>query len=359
MSHLNNNSLNIKLAYKHGRRNMDLLDVQFHVDDNGFVISDLFRKSTATNSVLHVSSGHPSHLIRNIPVGQHLRIWKICSTEMFFEQRANELKQRFSERGYPTSTLTKAYKRVKASNRTDLMHRKKIKSSDQQVRFITPYNAQSQLMRKALQKHWGVLLMDDTLSQYLPKSPSITHRRADNLKDTLVKSHHIGTPPGLNLQSNKPKWGCKKCGSCVACPNIMQTNKFWNSTKTKEFTITHNISCNTTHGVYFAICPCQLIYVGLTTRELKRRVREHVLSIRSAREGDDILKLKTIPRHFKIHHECNPQGLKVWGIDRILINQRGGNFAKLLAQREAKWIHVLDIVVPHGLNENLSFAPFL
>lgn len=110
------------------------------------------------------------------------------------------------------------------------------------------------------------------------------------------------------------------------------------------------------HSVF---CHMSFIYVGLTTRELKKRVCEHVLGIRSARDEDDLLKLKTIPIHFKIQHESNPQGLKEWGIDRILLNQRGGNFAKLLAQRKAKWIYILDIVAPQGLNENLSFSSFL
>lgn len=95
MSRLNDNQLNIKLTYKWGRKYMDFLDIQLHIDDLGFIVTDLFRKPTATNSVLHASSGHPSHLINNIPVGQYLCLRRICLKESFFELRAHELKDHF------------------------------------------------------------------------------------------------------------------------------------------------------------------------------------------------------------------------------------------------------------------------
>lgn len=129
-----------------------------------------------------------------------------------------ELKQRFVERGYPFTSLIKAYKRAKASNRTDLMHRKCKKTSNSQVTFITPYNVESNEM---LQKHWDLLLMGDTLTGFA--SYSIHY-----LQKGLVN------PQGMISNTKGPKWGCKKCGSYVACSNIVQTDTFWNS-KTKEY----------------------------------------------------------------------------------------------------------------------------
>lgn len=129
--------------------------------------------------------------------------------------------------------------------------------------------------------------------------------------------------------------------------------------KTREFHITHSITCTTKGVVYFATCPCGLIYVGLTPRELRRRVREHVLSIIKSRNEVDLTRLTPIAKHFKNTHGCDPKGLKVRGIDRILMNNRGGCCKKPVAQCETRWIYTLNTLAPNGLNDHLSFAPFL
>ncbi|KAG8558407.1 hypothetical protein GDO81_016978 [Engystomops pustulosus] len=66
---------------------------------------------------------------------------------------------------------------------------------------------------------------------YLQEQPSITYRRSKNLKDHLVKSYYRGPTPNKLFGSKGPKWGCKTCGSCVACPNIENSTSFWNSSK--------------------------------------------------------------------------------------------------------------------------------
>lgn len=99
--------------------------------------------------------------------------------------------------------------------------------------------------------------------------------------------------------------------------------------------------------------------MGLTSRELKVRVREHVRDIVSAKDVADVATLRPIPRHFKKFHNCNPKDFKVKGIDKIHIGMRGGNINQRLAQYESKWIWRLNMLQPNGLNENLSFAPLL
>ncbi|CAJ0940421.1 unnamed protein product [Ranitomeya imitator] len=50
---------------------------------------------------------------------------------------------------------------------------------------------------------------------------------------------------------------------------------------------------------------------GLTTRELRVRVREHVRDIGAAKTVTDTSDLKPIPQHFLRHHKCNANLLKV------------------------------------------------
>ncbi|XP_056376345.1 uncharacterized protein LOC130273474 isoform X3 [Hyla sarda] len=51
------------------------------------------------------------------------------------------------------------------------------------------------------------------------------------------------------------------------------------------------------------------------SRELCRRIREHVLGIEAAKEETDLQKLKTVPRHFHQYHDCNStlfKGFENW-----------------------------------------------
>lgn len=59
MSSLNINNVNIKLSFKHGRKNIDFLDALSSTDDNGYFSSDLYRKTTDTNTLLHAKSSYP------------------------------------------------------------------------------------------------------------------------------------------------------------------------------------------------------------------------------------------------------------------------------------------------------------
>lgn len=292
-------------------------------------------------------------------MGQYIRAKRICSTNTKFENQARDLHQRFKDRGYQKKVIDNAYHRAKNINRVELLHSQKKRTNTDKVRYITPFNSHANEVRQAFSKHWNILRSDETLGQYVDQVPSITFKRAPNLRDTLVRSHYAGNQAQTIWGVPRPKWGCRPCGSCIACPNVIETDEFWDSSKEKKFKITHTINCGTIGVVYFATCPCDLIYIGLTSRELKKRVREHVLSIKAAHEEMDLEKLKPIARHFKIHHACKPEFLKVRGIDRILLDKRGGDWRKKLAQCETKWIYTLNTVAPAGLNEAFNFAAFL
>lgn len=356
---LNSNSYNIRLTYKWNHEKVDFLDVIVKRDSLGYLQSDVFRKETSVNSLLHATSSHPIQTINAIPTGQYLRMRRICSSEEDFARQANDLQQRFLNRGYSRRSTKRAYKRALNCTHRELIHKKKTHKPEQKVRFITDYHSRWSTMREIVKKHWSILLSDSILENYLTTYPSITARRAQNLRDCLVRSHYQNTGPGEIFGTRGPRQGCIPCGRCVACPNIERATEFENSTGTRKYNILKSITCTTKAVVYYATCTCPKIYVGLTSRALKIRVREHVRDIIAAKEALDLTLLKPIPRHFRKKHNCDPKMLKVRGIDCINSNIRGGNTNKRLSQCESKWIWRLKTVQPLGLNENLSFAPFL
>ncbi|CAJ0956886.1 unnamed protein product [Ranitomeya imitator] len=129
---------------------------------------------------------------------------------------------------------------------------------------------------------------------------------------------------------------------------------FESSDGQKTYTITQHITCDTIGVIYYATCPCQKIYVGLTSRQLKTRAREHYRDIVNAREVNDISELKPVPRHFKLVHDCNVKLLKICGIDKVFIGARGGNWRKTLAQLEVELIR-RDYMANGGWETFLSY----
>lgn len=53
--------------------------------DTDRVKANTFRKSNASNTILHTNSHYPKHIIKNIPVGEMLRANQNCSLEKEFD----------------------------------------------------------------------------------------------------------------------------------------------------------------------------------------------------------------------------------------------------------------------------------
>ncbi|CAJ0918423.1 unnamed protein product [Ranitomeya imitator] len=355
---LNDNSLNIKLTCKYSQTNIDFLDTKIFKGEDGLLHTEVFRKETSVNSVLHAASSHPRPLKDSIPYGQFLRTKRICSTESSFQTQSLELAQRFSQRGYSNRIIRRSWSKANNKPRSELLQPRNKPSTSMTVRFISTYNEKWKPMRQALSKFWPIILNDPLLAKCVPSTPSITYRRSQNLKDMLVHSQYRGKTTQNIFNSRRPSWGFFPCKRCLACSNMDKTQEFKDS-QGKNIRITHNITCGTDHVVYRATCPCGLQYIGMTSRPLKIRTREHVRDIINAREASDVMSLKPIPRHFKLAHNCDSSLLRVIGIDRILKDLRGGDVRNKLAQLETQWISRLGSLQPKGLNEVMSFAPFL
>ncbi|XP_077155917.1 uncharacterized protein LOC143818518 [Ranitomeya variabilis] len=93
---------------------------------DGQLSTTVFRKPTATNSLLLASSLHPKSTTNSIPFGQYLRIRKICSEDEQFEIQAKLLRNRFQNRGYNRRVIQKGYWRAKNTPRQQLLHKNQV-----------------------------------------------------------------------------------------------------------------------------------------------------------------------------------------------------------------------------------------
>ncbi|KAM4043956.1 uncharacterized protein ACNLHF_014260 isoform 1-T2 [Anomaloglossus baeobatrachus] len=158
MGQLNKNKFNIKLTYKCSSRMIDFLDVKITVDDRGSIQTDVFRKDTSVNALLHASSAHNPSTIRAIPTGQFLRMKRICSSDNNFETQSSDLRARFLDRGYSNRTIKHGYHRARITPRAKLLVQapKKQEAYDPVIRFIGTYNERWNTMRDIITKHWSV-----------------------------------------------------------------------------------------------------------------------------------------------------------------------------------------------------------
>lgn len=186
--------------------------------------------------------------------------------------------------------------------------------------------------------------------------PQMRAKRAKTIGNILVHSDYVPQRSKFIFDGPGPKWGSKPCGDCSICKYMTNDEYFQDSSGQVPYKIVHTINCKTEGVVYRNTCQCHMIYIGMTTRELRVRIQEHLRDIRAAVKIDaHNIKCK----HFLEKHGGRWQDLRVCGIDRIHLGSRGGHLFKRLEQIECKWFFKLRTYSPYGLNDNISFASFL
>lgn len=180
------------------------------------------------------------------------------------------------------------------------------------------------------------------LRKYLPPVPAITYKWLRNLKFWL-KVTTRGVALKQYLGQRAPSGGADHADIVWPVPVLIQRQPFGipverrNTKSRMPFLV-----------IYFAICPCGLIYIGLTSRDLRQRVREHVLRMQL---------MKTTTQSWN-QSSATLSKLRIRDMDCVLINSRGGDWKRTLAQRDVHWIFRLNTVTPNALNVWVLFHSY-
>lgn len=334
---------------------VDFLDLKIG-QEQGKLQTTLFRKDTATNSLLHYSSFHPQHLKRGIPTGQFARIKRNCSTEEEFNQQARSLSERFKVRGYPRKIISKSFQKIKQQPREQLLQKKERPKNDT-LSYITTYNNQWGQLRRILARNWNILINDDAMAKHIPRQPRLIARRARSLRDRLSHSHF--TRPTTSLNRGEKQTGTYPCGDCSVCQFMLSKRSFENPENNREIYLKDFVNCRTRNVVYGLMCNCPKMYVGQTSQELRKRTQQHLSNIslaeRDHRQGKT---LTSVASHFLQEHRGKTDGIKIVGLAKAFNNIRGGDMTNKLLQMESRWIYLLNSKTPGGLNEDLLFTGF-
>ena len=125
LAHINIQNPHIKFTAEYNKetRNIPFLDTEVSINDEGFIVTDLYKKSTAKRQYLLPSSCHPGHISRNIPYSLAYRLLRICSDHQVFLKRLEELRQDLLARQYPAKIVHQAFEKVKLISRDEALKR--------------------------------------------------------------------------------------------------------------------------------------------------------------------------------------------------------------------------------------------
>lgn len=343
---LNINQFNLHFTFTYNTQSISFLDVQIIKNSAGQLTTDLYRKPTAGNTLLHASSPHPCPLIRSIPYAQYLRLKRNCTEDGDFRRQANALRTRLLARGYNRTTLRKAFNKALAQDRQTLLFGPPRPKKPYMTKIITKFSTHHHQLRNILSNHWHILTDHHTLRKYIKPTPDLVFRRATSLKDRLTHSHYK-----IPISGPREHRGTFKCGNCPHCPWIQEGQQFL-LPNGEMFFPKHSAHCSTRGVIYLMTCACSAFYVGKTIRELRQRLGDHLYASTNG-------KLTTVGRHIGIHHRFNLDYIRFTILEVIPEDPRGGNWDRQILKRESLWIERLNALTPPGINEAHSYKYFL
>lgn len=91
---INTNYCDLSFTMDFDMNKMNFLDILVY-RDSGRLCSNLYRKSTDRNSILHGHSFHPTALKKSLPLSQFNRVRRICTSDSDYQTQANDLVKRF------------------------------------------------------------------------------------------------------------------------------------------------------------------------------------------------------------------------------------------------------------------------
>ncbi len=80
-----------------------------------------YTKETVINTLLLATNCHPSSLKRSLPISQFYRLRRVCSSTDDFIEKSAEMKSKFTQRGYLSNCVEKAFQLTLNKPRSDLL----------------------------------------------------------------------------------------------------------------------------------------------------------------------------------------------------------------------------------------------
>ena len=312
---------------------VEFLDVKVILND-GSLKTDLYTKPTDAFLYLNKTSDHPSHVTRNIPKGQFIRIRRICSEKTDFFLNCEKLSSFFVKRGYKQDALQRSIRDVAKLQRATLLEDRHRDKKDAQIIFVCNWHPHLSTVPTILKRHFHLLENDVSTAKIFNTHPMVAFRRPKSIKNHVVKNApKRDTPPKVT----------EPCGrNCALCKNIRTSENITNPQNGITIKVNDGGNCKSKQLIYAATCKkCKMVYVGETGCSLAERFGKHRHDMKSRPDNNELAS------HFYKNHDLNDL--------EVQILQTG--LSKSRAQREQhedRWICRLQSKSPTGVNEKIN-----
>ena len=329
----------IKFTAEYSKEKIIFLDVSVR-KVSSHLVTDLYVKPTDTHQYLHASSCHVYHSKKSIPYSQALRFNRICSENVYFDKRCNELEVWLKSRGYSNKMVRSQILKARKFSRKELLEKERPKNNNNKVVLNVTYHPSFSNLKHTLRDIHLLLTPDKEHEKVFSTVPIVGFKKGKSLKDFLVLAK---VPP-----IEKPKGGCAPCGGkrCQVCNFIKDTDKFQVTTKDKNYFINtfNKVDCNSKYVVYLIECKtCGKPYIGSTETRFRSRFNNYRSSQRNYEKGKKV-RQESLHSHFT--DDCH-FGENYWNV--TLIDQAKN--LEEVRRKESFWQYELNTFEPHGLNE--------
>ena len=157
IQHLNTVHETIKFTHEYSHTRVNFLDVWAIKDQQGYMNTYLYTKPTDSNNYLHFYSAHPGHCKRGIPLGQFLRLRRICSYNETFLQHSVEKARHLLRRKYPKEIILRASRRLGEPRDTNSSVKKDRRRKNRVPISWSPPSGRSETWLKTTGIHWAAL----------------------------------------------------------------------------------------------------------------------------------------------------------------------------------------------------------
>ena len=174
----------IKFEIDLSTNEVNLLDVTISLKHGKLKIT-LLTKPRDFHFYLNTSSCHPSHVLKNIPKGQSIRLRRISSRKSDYLLNSEILCKQFIERGFHEKELKKTIKQVAKMDRNELLRDRIRENKDPQTILVSTWHPKLSAIPSILKNNFYLISSDPKLSNIFKQKPTVTYRKNKSPSDHL------------------------------------------------------------------------------------------------------------------------------------------------------------------------------
>ena len=270
----------IKFETNYSRESVNFLDVTVDLSD-GKIKTSVYSKPTDSHLYLNRKSCHPTHVIKNLPKGQFIRVRRICSDIADFESHADSMKRQFQLRGYDEKHLSKTVDSVRKMKREDLLKDKENEIKEDSRILVLTWHPSLRKASSVLAQNHSILANDNRLNSIFKEKSMVAYRRRKNLKNFLCRN---------DVRERKQQENSKCCG-CNLCKVMSQKDTVVNQNNGAQIKIKPGGTCKSTGVIYAINCKkCKQLYVGHTGKAMAVRWSQHKYDIKKRPDQNELSK---------------------------------------------------------------------